>query len=338
MATLLRDPKIQEYDILALQEPWRNPIISTTHNLIAQSFHLCFPNDSREAPARDCFFVNKRIDPNARGTQGKKFIVHRDRPAGGRKLAESLAIREGAFTAKEKYDNELVEYKRTDAYREYSLYLAEFKARQANQQQATATEAAKRPKLEATTSVGSSGTGSTGTSKCGDTPNGRIRLNSTSSFPSPPVSTASVSSSTTNYPAPAKAQHSPPLPSPTVLPGYRDSIFAGTHQNLGWRDGHRSEDTNSLQQLPRVASDHQQVPCPQHTSHTSNTKGASYGSSLAPPDPLWEIRKHIREPASTAETTVIIATGFFSWYPEVSKWHQYPDELLQHHAANTAFI
>jgi YD repeat-containing protein len=64
MATLLRDPKIQEYDILALQEPWRNPAISTTHNPIAHSFHLCFPNDSREAPARVCFFVNKRIDPN----------------------------------------------------------------------------------------------------------------------------------------------------------------------------------------------------------------------------------------------------------------------------------
>ncbi|XMA13648.1 hypothetical protein WAI453_006439 [Rhynchosporium graminicola] len=64
MATLLRDPRIQEYDILALQEPWRNPFISTTHNRIAHSFHLCFPNDSREAPARVCFFINKRIDPN----------------------------------------------------------------------------------------------------------------------------------------------------------------------------------------------------------------------------------------------------------------------------------
>ncbi|PQE23329.1 reverse transcriptase protein [Rutstroemia sp. NJR-2017a BBW] len=52
MATLLRDPKIQEYDILALQEPWRNPFTSTTHNPISHSFHLCFPKDSKEAPAR----------------------------------------------------------------------------------------------------------------------------------------------------------------------------------------------------------------------------------------------------------------------------------------------
>lgn len=38
MATLLHDPSIQEYDILALQEPWRNPYISTTHNPISSSF------------------------------------------------------------------------------------------------------------------------------------------------------------------------------------------------------------------------------------------------------------------------------------------------------------
>jgi hypothetical protein len=62
MATLLRDPRIQEYDVLALQEPWRNPFIPTTHNPIAHSFHVCLPNDSREAPARVCLFVNKRID------------------------------------------------------------------------------------------------------------------------------------------------------------------------------------------------------------------------------------------------------------------------------------
>jgi hypothetical protein len=32
MATLPCDPKIQEYGILAFQELWRNPFISTTHN------------------------------------------------------------------------------------------------------------------------------------------------------------------------------------------------------------------------------------------------------------------------------------------------------------------
>jgi hypothetical protein len=62
MTTLLRDPKIQDYDILAIQEPWRNLFTSTTYNLVTDTFHLCFPRDSREALARVCFFVNKRID------------------------------------------------------------------------------------------------------------------------------------------------------------------------------------------------------------------------------------------------------------------------------------
>lgn len=39
-----------------------------------------------------------------------------------------------AFTDKERYNNQLVEYKKTPQYREYAQYLAEFKARQANQQ------------------------------------------------------------------------------------------------------------------------------------------------------------------------------------------------------------
>lgn len=71
MATLLRDPKIQGYDILALQEPWRNLFLPTTHNPISHSFHLRFPTDSREAPARVCFLVNRRID-----SSGWKFTEH----------------------------------------------------------------------------------------------------------------------------------------------------------------------------------------------------------------------------------------------------------------------
>ncbi|CCU76121.1 hypothetical protein BGHDH14_bgh04339 [Blumeria hordei DH14] len=35
-----------------------------------------------------------------------------------------------AFTAKERFNNELAEYKKTNRYREYARYLAEFKARQ----------------------------------------------------------------------------------------------------------------------------------------------------------------------------------------------------------------
>jgi hypothetical protein len=42
-----------------------------------------------------------------------------------------------AFTAKERYNTELAEYKTTSEYRDYAQYLAEFKARQSNQQQGT---------------------------------------------------------------------------------------------------------------------------------------------------------------------------------------------------------
>ena len=40
-----------------------------------------------------------------------------------------------AFAAKEKFNNELAEYKKTNHYKEYQQYLAEFKARQGHQQQ-----------------------------------------------------------------------------------------------------------------------------------------------------------------------------------------------------------
>ena len=65
MATLLRDPRIHEYDILAIQEPWRNPYMATTHHPAKDVFHLCYPAAAdEEGPARVCFFVNKRIDHN----------------------------------------------------------------------------------------------------------------------------------------------------------------------------------------------------------------------------------------------------------------------------------
>jgi exonuclease III len=62
MASFLRDPKVLEYDILAIQEPWRNRHMATTHNLIAYKYHLLFPKDTLDKPARTCFFVSKRLD------------------------------------------------------------------------------------------------------------------------------------------------------------------------------------------------------------------------------------------------------------------------------------
>lgn len=65
MATLLRDPRVTEYEILAIQEPWRNPFTSTTRHPAKDHFQLCYPADGQDGPARVCFFVNKRLHTTA---------------------------------------------------------------------------------------------------------------------------------------------------------------------------------------------------------------------------------------------------------------------------------
>jgi exonuclease III len=62
MASMLRDPRVHEYDILAIQEPWRNPFAATTHHPAKNVFHLCCPAEEEAGPARVCFFINKRLD------------------------------------------------------------------------------------------------------------------------------------------------------------------------------------------------------------------------------------------------------------------------------------
>jgi hypothetical protein len=51
-----------------------------------------------------------------------------------------------------------------------------------------------------------------------------------------------------------KRHGSPPTTSPTVLPGYRESIYGTTQQPIPWRDTPRDDGLNSLQQLSRIAS------------------------------------------------------------------------------------
>jgi hypothetical protein len=58
MAALLRDRKITSYDVLAIQEPWRNPFVYATHNPIPQHFEVAYHDHKK---TRVCFFVNKRI-------------------------------------------------------------------------------------------------------------------------------------------------------------------------------------------------------------------------------------------------------------------------------------
>lgn len=58
MAPMLRDPEIQKFDILAIQEPWRNPHKHTTHQWSKSGFQLAYKNSPH---TRVCFYVNNRI-------------------------------------------------------------------------------------------------------------------------------------------------------------------------------------------------------------------------------------------------------------------------------------
>ncbi|KAJ9137654.1 Endonuclease/exonuclease/phosphatase [Pleurostoma richardsiae] len=62
LASLFRNPRVLEYDILAIQEPWRNPFINTTYHPLKTHFQLTYLDDTA---TRACLYINKRIDPGA---------------------------------------------------------------------------------------------------------------------------------------------------------------------------------------------------------------------------------------------------------------------------------
>jgi len=51
-----------------------------------------------------------------------------------------------------------------------------------------------------------------------------------------------------------KPQNSPVMTSPTILPGYRDSIYGGSQQLVAWRDGQHEDTPTNHQHLPRISS------------------------------------------------------------------------------------
>jgi hypothetical protein len=60
LAGLFNDARILEYDVIAIQEPWRNPFKNTTYHPLKTQFSLTYLDD----PAtRVCFYVSSRIDP-----------------------------------------------------------------------------------------------------------------------------------------------------------------------------------------------------------------------------------------------------------------------------------
>ena len=61
LASLFRDPDTANYDVLVIQEPWRNPYIATSYHPLKDTFYLAYPDDKA---ARVCFYINRRIDPS----------------------------------------------------------------------------------------------------------------------------------------------------------------------------------------------------------------------------------------------------------------------------------
>lgn len=59
MIPLFEDQRVQDVDILAIQEPWRNPVQATTYHPLKRFFGLVF--EDRSNNTRVCFFVNKRL-------------------------------------------------------------------------------------------------------------------------------------------------------------------------------------------------------------------------------------------------------------------------------------
>jgi len=59
LASLFQDQWISEFEVLAIQEPWRNPLIATSYHPLKTHFQLAYLNDKN---TRVCFYINKRID------------------------------------------------------------------------------------------------------------------------------------------------------------------------------------------------------------------------------------------------------------------------------------
>jgi len=87
-----------------------------------------------------------------------------------------------------------------------------------------------------------------------------------------------------------KRQRSPNTTSPTVLPGYRESIFGQAHQSLPWRDGQRNERIPSAQPFPHDEGDsrasYQELPATDNLSLAGSAQIAHRTRRCATPSLL----------------------------------------------------
>ena len=62
MAPLLEEREVQDYDILAIQEPRYNSFNESTYNPSSSKFLLAYKSGP---DVRTCFYINKRMDPTS---------------------------------------------------------------------------------------------------------------------------------------------------------------------------------------------------------------------------------------------------------------------------------
>ncbi|KAI1000998.1 hypothetical protein K3495_g7200 [Podosphaera aphanis] len=209
--------------------------------------------------------------------------------------SEKESYEQQASIAKEKYNSELMEYKKTNCYREYLTYLTEFKAKQSSQTQGD-TDNPKRPKLEHNSSISNAGPAGSSNSNAVEDKSPRNRADSISapalaSVSCPwlyPLDNKNLSSRENPEVAVAmsmkksSSHKSPQTKSPNILPGYRDSILTNNHQNISWREPIREESSCPVEQYPRLnGAEERRVTPPeqmfhsvplQHISHSQNNQ------------------------------------------------------------------
>jgi hypothetical protein len=63
MADFLRNPRVLEADIIAIQEPWENLYTDTTHHPAKATHEIVYPtsNECQGERTRVCMFISKRI-------------------------------------------------------------------------------------------------------------------------------------------------------------------------------------------------------------------------------------------------------------------------------------
>ena len=177
------------------------------------------------------------------------------------------------------------------------------------------SDVAKRPKLEAHPSTTSSGTGSsTASVHGGEASSGRTRVESNAvashwtandgmGGASPQFANAPKLSLALGGP---KRQDSPNTTSPTVLPGYRDSIYGTPQHSIAWPENAREDSLTSLQQLSRIASSNDRRPSyPVPHAEKLNLTGSpqhAHRTGQGPPPPLLTSESTTSTNRSTASS------------------------------------